>query len=111
MGKRALDIPKENTSTLKDCKDFCKEHPRMRVIKVRGDAHLSGEPDLIGCVYDERYPHGLFFAIEIKRPGIKKPQPLQAVKLARWAEVKAITGVADDIESFIAIFYDHGITL
>lgn len=42
------------------------------------DRFQSGIPDLLICVP----PHGLFLAIEVKRPGLRA-EPIQAVILTR----------------------------
>ena len=66
--------------------------------RVGSPFQRSGDPDVSGCIV------GLHFELELKRPG-RKPRPLQARRLERWAECGAFVGSAStrvEVDAFIA---------
>ncbi|MFZ5926322.1 MAG: hypothetical protein ACOYX1_02630 [Acidobacteriota bacterium] len=72
--------------------------PGVVVRKRNGSAWgIAGDPDLYGSI------NGRHFEIEVKRPGVSGPTPLQQTRLHQWAASGARVGVATSVEEALRI--------
>lgn len=72
--------------------------PGVVVRKRHGSAWgIAGDPYLYGSI------NGRHFEIEVKRPGVDGPTPLQQARLRQWAATGALVGVARSVEDALRI--------
>jgi hypothetical protein len=82
---------------------FLNSLPRGKARKVQGNASVSGEPDIDGCL------SGRSLKIEVKRSEKEDASALQKEILKQWAQAGAVTGVVYDVAGVKEILMKEGL--